>query len=288
MGYMESHDEERLMYKNITYGNSSGSYDIRDTATALQRQALAANFFFTIPGPKMIWQFGERGYDYTIDYNGRVGEKPPRWDYMNDWMRRRLYFTYASLIDLKKNQDVFRTTDYSLDLYYAMKKIRLRGSDMSVVILGNFGVSTGEIDPDFYTTGTWYEYWTGDSVTVTNVHAHIELEPGEYRLYTDKKLDAPEYVGVNEWESSEGKLKLEVFPNPASSDLNLAFEGKAGGEVNVALFDLTGKKVKDVTRVKLREGINTYRFSLDDLQPGFYFIKMENGQKTIVKKVVVQ
>ena len=29
--FMESHDEERLMFKNITYGNSSGSYNIKDT-----------------------------------------------------------------------------------------------------------------------------------------------------------------------------------------------------------------------------------------------------------------
>ncbi|MFM9776421.1 hypothetical protein ACKI1Z_43055, partial [Streptomyces galilaeus] len=31
VGYQESHDEERLMYKNINYGNTSGSYTIKDT-----------------------------------------------------------------------------------------------------------------------------------------------------------------------------------------------------------------------------------------------------------------
>jgi hypothetical protein len=287
MGYMESHDEERLMYKNITYGNSSGSYDIRDTATALQRQALAANFFFTIPGPKMIWQFGERGYDYTIDYNGRVGEKPPRWDYMNDWMRRRLYFTYASLIDLKKNQDVFRTTDYSLDLYYAMKKIRLRGSDMSVVILGNFGVSTGDIDPDFYSTGTWYEYWTGDSIEVTDVHARIELEAGEYRLYTDKKLDAPEYVGISEVSSGE-ELKMNIFPNPATSEVNLMIEGGNHEDTSIELLDITGQKVKELSGIRLQDGVTIYKVNLEGVYPGLYFVRVNNGQKSMVKKVVIQ
>jgi hypothetical protein len=29
MGYMESHDEERLMYKNLQYGNSSGGYNVK-------------------------------------------------------------------------------------------------------------------------------------------------------------------------------------------------------------------------------------------------------------------
>ena len=39
MGYMESHDEERLMYKNLQYGNSSGGYNVKTLSTALQRQA---------------------------------------------------------------------------------------------------------------------------------------------------------------------------------------------------------------------------------------------------------
>lgn len=101
IGYMESHDEERLMFKNMEYGASNGDYNIKDLTTALKRQELAANFFFTIPGPKMIWQFGERGYDVSIEYNGRVGEKPPRWEYMEDWRRKNLYYVYSSLIDLK-------------------------------------------------------------------------------------------------------------------------------------------------------------------------------------------
>ncbi len=84
IGYMESHDEERLMYKNLTYGNSSGNYNIKNLATALERIKLAGAFFFTVPGPKMIWQFGELGYDYSIEYNGRTGPKPIRWGYFLD------------------------------------------------------------------------------------------------------------------------------------------------------------------------------------------------------------
>ena len=68
MGYMESHDEERLMYKNLTYGNSSGAYQIKQLPTALKRMELAGVFFFTIPGPKMVYEFGERGFDYSINW----------------------------------------------------------------------------------------------------------------------------------------------------------------------------------------------------------------------------
>src|SRR6202008_4668428 len=66
VGYMESHDEERLMYKNLTFGNASGGYDVKNTVTALRRMEAASSLFLTIPGPKMIWEFGERGYDKSI------------------------------------------------------------------------------------------------------------------------------------------------------------------------------------------------------------------------------
>ena len=44
--------------------NSSADYNIRDLPTALDRMKLAGAFFFTLPGPKMLWQFGELGYGY--------------------------------------------------------------------------------------------------------------------------------------------------------------------------------------------------------------------------------
>ncbi|MBW8140135.1 hypothetical protein JBO09_28005, partial [Pseudomonas sp. PAMC 26818] len=53
VNYAESHDEERLQYKNEQYGNGSSGYSIKDTATGLLRDELAAAFWAMIPGPKM-------------------------------------------------------------------------------------------------------------------------------------------------------------------------------------------------------------------------------------------
>ncbi|TEB40471.1 alpha-amylase, partial [Flavobacterium circumlabens] len=39
MGYAESHDEERLMYKNIQYGASNGTYNVKTLNTALSRMS---------------------------------------------------------------------------------------------------------------------------------------------------------------------------------------------------------------------------------------------------------
>ena len=123
VAYMESHDEERLMYKAIQYGNSSGGYNIKNVGTALNRIKLAAAFYLTIPGNKMIWQFGELGYDYSIDYNGRVGNKPIKWDYYKDPERLNLYKTFQALIELKK-YNAFRSNNSLFDLTGAVKRIK--------------------------------------------------------------------------------------------------------------------------------------------------------------------
>ena len=279
VGYMESHDEERLMFKNMLYGASNGNYDIKDLSTALKRQELAANFFFTIPGPKMIWQFGERGYDVTIEFNGRVGEKPPRWEYMEDWRRKNLYYVYSSLIDLKKNEDVFSTTDFSLDVHNALKKIKLNSTDMSVVVLGNFDTEEGNINPDFQFTGTWYNYWTGDSIEVTNVNETISLQAGEYRLYTSVKLTKPALVGIDVFESNNNNNVL--YPNPVSESLTITNTENLK-EINI--YNLLGSIVYS----DLYTNGSNIRIDTQKLTPGYYFVRMETKQGEIISKKFIK
>ena len=80
--YMESHDEERVIYKALNYGNSNGNYNIKNLYTSLERLKSAGSILFLLPGPKMIWQFSEIGYDISIDYNGRLGRKPIKWNFV--------------------------------------------------------------------------------------------------------------------------------------------------------------------------------------------------------------
>ena len=296
VGYMESHDEERLMFKNITYGNSSGDYNTKDLNTALKRMELAAAFFFTIPGPKMIWQFGERGYDYTINYNPwdpnandcRLCEKPPRWDYMENWQRRHLFYVYQALIDLKISEEVFETSNYNLDVNTGLKKIRLSSPDMSVVVLGNFNVEEGEIDPEFYSTGTWYDYFTGESLNVTDVNALISLAPGEYRLYTDKDLGTPDFVGINENISEGLVIDINIYPNPATSEISLDMYLKQQSDVQIDIYDLQGRMVKNIFSGQLSGGANNLNTRISDIKQGLYFIILKAEDQTITKKLMIR
>ncbi|MDV7138061.1 alpha-amylase family glycosyl hydrolase [Maribacter sp. TH_r10] len=194
VSYMESHDEERLMYKNLLYGNSEGSYDVTDESTALGRMQTAGAFFFTVPGPKMIWQFGELGYDISIDEGGRTGNKPILWEYATEPDRFAIYETWKDLIKLKLEESIFATTDFSLNLDAAtgLKTIHLTdntatGDEINyVTIVGNFGVTSQEIVPDFQETGTWYNLLNNNEpLEVTNTTSTIALQPGEFIVFAD-------------------------------------------------------------------------------------------------------
>ena len=205
VSYMESHDEQRIMYRNLQEGRSDGDYNAKDLNTALDRMETAGAFFFTVPGPKMIWQFGELGYDVDINYNGRTGEKPIRWEYVDDPNRKALYDTWSKLIDLKHNVPIFKTTDFQFAGYNVngRKSIHLTKADATgndikyVTIIGNFGLTTQSIDPEFQETGTWYNLMDRNiPMEVTNVSSAISLSPGEFKIYGNNP-----YIDPNDLDS---------------------------------------------------------------------------------------
>ncbi|MCF8364439.1 MAG: T9SS type A sorting domain-containing protein [Bacteroidales bacterium] len=290
VGYMESHDEERLQYKNITYGRAVGNYNIQDSTIGLQRQALAAAFFFTIPGPKMIWQFGELGYDYTIDYNGRTGEKPIRWDYLSDWRREYLFHVYAALIQLKTEYEVFATDDFTLDVHNAQKSIVLRGADMNVVVVGNFGMETANVTPAWPNVGTWYEFFTQSQYDVSATNQSVSLEHGEYRIYSTEYIEKPAWLNTSLEEISGGlNSTFGAYPNPTKGEINFSILMDSPGSVNIEIYNAMGKNVAEVDGSNLNAGINELNWNAGvNLTPGIYFaiVKAENFRSSI--KFVVE
>lgn len=187
--YMESHDEERMMYKNLQYGNAAGSYNIKDLNTALKRQELCAAFFFALPGPKMIWQFGELGYDISIEQNGRTGEKPVLWNYNTQAGRLALKNAFSGLIRLKKNNSIFATSSFTYNLSGAVKYLRLQDGTNTVVVVGNFDVVTQTASIDVGAAGVWYDAVNNNNiVSLPGNTYNVSLAPGEYHILSKNIL----------------------------------------------------------------------------------------------------
>jgi hypothetical protein len=183
ISYMESHDEERIMYKNEQYGKTVENYNVRQIPVGLQRTAAAAMLFFSIPGPKMIWQFGELGYDISINYNGRLGKKPILWEYYDASDRRKLHDIFSEIFALKANNSLFSTSDYSIDFSKNFKYIVLRKDGKTAVAMANFDVFMKTHMVNFGKTGSWTEHFTKQKLTNSAESENITLQAGEYRLY---------------------------------------------------------------------------------------------------------
>lgn len=286
VSYMESHDEERLMYECITYGNTQNpAYNIKSLPLALKRMELAANFFIPVPGPKMVWMFGELGYDYSINYNSRVGEKPIRWDYQSDPGRKRLYQVYSKLNNLKTTLEMFSTSDFSLSLQDTVKRISLNHNTMKATILGNFGIRASWTNPSFQHAGWWYEYWTGDSVEISDINGRLNLKPGEYRLYTDVKLQKPDIISSvdDPADLSFEEVEIFVYPNPASEKIHVNLRGFAPGSIGLRILDLQGRQVSS-ERQYSTAGDGVISVDINNLESGIYLLELRGERQTRVTR----
>jgi len=214
------------------------------------------------------------------------------WNYYDVNDRYRLYQIYQTLIALKKEHNVFRTTDFSMDVAGETKSMHLNDADMNVTIIGNFDVLDRRIDPNFQSTGTWYDYFSGEEITVTNVNSEIVLEAGEYHIYTDKKLDTPDIVADVEKISSEinNSIQLGVFPNPAKDNATISVvSDEHFGQVSVKIFNIHGMLVRNLYSDKLVKGQNEFNWDLKNINgqkvtSGIYFstIQTKNFSKNIM------
>lgn len=292
VGYMESHDEERLMYKNLTSGNSGPGYNVKELTTALKRIELVSAFFYLIQGPKMIWEFGELGYDYSINYcpngtvnpNCRLDPKPIRWDYQQVTQRKRLYDVVRALIRVR---DEVAFQDGTMELSVASpfeKIIRIRHTDMDIVVTGNFNISSREIVPVFTRTGWWYDYLGSDSIFIDDLYTSLSFEAGEYHVWTTKKLDPGFDITTSNKEIVRSGSLL-IYPSINSGEFQIAIPDENSFDGEIEILSLAGQPAG----FKFQAADGYVDVEMDSAVTGIYIVKMVyNGQlwwgKAIVQK----
>jgi hypothetical protein len=293
MGYAESHDEERLMYKNVQYGNAAGTYNVKTLNTALSRMSAIGAVSLLIPGPKMIWHFGELGWDDSIFTcnNGTVNDasatitgdckldtKPqPQWaeNWLGDTNRNKIYYDWAKMINLKVTEPVFLGTATMANANTLSVNIKITNASLAstqlkdVLIIANFDVTAQNVATGFQYTGTWYNLMDNSTLNVTDPTATINLAPGEYRVYGNKtaNLALPDF---------EKGSSVNLYPNPVSNyfTLNIAV-------TKVQVYAISGQLLKSFDA----NGNTDFQFGVSDLKTGLYIVKAldENNKIQVMK-----
>lgn len=102
VSYLESHDEQRLAYKQDAYGIAG----VRgNKAVSMRRCGAAAAQMILTPGAHMIWQFSEMGNaeNTKTDLGNNTDPKVVNWNLLNDPDHRGLYDSYCELIRIRNN-----------------------------------------------------------------------------------------------------------------------------------------------------------------------------------------
>jgi len=291
LGYFESHDEERIMYKALQYGNNWDGYNIQELNIALSRMSAIGAMSLTIPGPKMIWHFSDLGMENSLFtcYDGSVNEpdckldtKPqPQW--ANNWLsndnRREVYDNWSRIIDLKINEDVFEgnysITSGSLTPIVYIWDDNISSSELkNVVILANFDVVDQNVTPYFPYTGTWFDLMDEFGETTLNVASTIDqitLQPGEFKIYGNQASTTLSNTIFNE-------IDLILYPNPSLDYITINKDVDL-----IEIYDVTGKILLSFDDI-----IKNQQLEINQLQTGYYIVKFYDdeyvGSRKLIKK----
>jgi 1,4-alpha-glucan branching enzyme len=271
VSYMESHDEERVMW-SIKSGSEDESY-------YLNRLKQNAAFFFLTPGAKMIWQFGEMGYDEELN-NDRLGVKPTHWEYMQDEERLEVFAVYQSLINLKTQTALLNDDNFSWGVSTEFKWLNYDNEDVKICAYGNFSKSEKTGDPHFLATGTWYDYFSGEQITVTELSSTVTLAPGSFRVFTSEPIE--NYISINptDWITKVDYQISEVliYPNPVSDHVIINTKDRG---MNINLCDLSGKVIISQT-----SDSNKAQLDIRGVESGIYLLKIETTEGMISRKII--
>ncbi|KMQ63389.1 alpha-amylase [Chryseobacterium sp. BLS98] len=299
VGYGESHDEERLMFKNLAYGASNGAYNVTNLNTALERMKTFGATFFTIPGPKMIWQFGELGYEFsinrcadgTISSGCRTDEKPVAFTlgYDTNANRKSVYDTWAKIINIRNTYPVFKSKTYSVesnnlanDPEGLITRIYVYDNTIAgvknIVVLANYTTSAQNVVPYFPYTGQWQNLMDNSVSNIASTTAPITLQPGEFRIFGN-------YAGALSTSdvNAANKLSLQIADNPVKNGLaKLIYHKARNGEISI--FDMSGKKMHSF---KLNAESGTYELKAN-YPPGTYLVHLQSETGIAIQKMIIK
>lgn len=293
--YQESHDEERLMYKNEQYGNSSGSYNVKTVATGLQRNGMAAAFWAMLPGPKMLWEFGELGFDYsinrcedgTVNDNCRTAPKPPGWGWLSDSSRLKLRNVYAMMLKLRTlYPQLALPSSFNASLMGAVKTLTAVTDSISVAMIGNFDVISANTSLTFPSTGTWYNYFTGEPYSAGSGPQSFSLAPGDFRVFVNKNLSGNVATATGDVSYSRNPFGIRVYPNPVgNNNAVVEYELPEYGKTYISVLNLVGQNLATVELGAQPAGkysltLDRLHLNVSSLAGGYYVLRIVSKRQS--------
>jgi hypothetical protein len=83
------------------------------------------------------------------------------------------------------------------------------------------------------------------------------------------------------------KFSLQIYPNPINKQCNIKYNLPREIKVNISMFDVTGRLIKEIINEKQNVGIYNKTFDMTDLPQGVYFIRLKTEKQSDTKKIIL-
>lgn len=147
------------------------------------------------------------------------------------------------------------SAQWAIEDYDGHKRIRNRWQSGDYIHVENL---TGYAQHGSVTAEAWSSHWVLESVSGSRVADPVLVDQHE----------------------------INVYPNPAVSDLHVKMKGLENTEVDVSLSDLSGKRMISRSYQVGSNGMVDEKIDIDFLKPGIYFLKVPMKGKMGVVKIV--
>jgi hypothetical protein len=154
--------------------------------------------------------------------------------------------------------------------------------------------------PNVYDNFIWSDSTTGTSITA---HDGSIIMPGQYQFWVEGSNDGGcsysdtiyvllidcdgEYVGIDEL--SDRELSLELYPNPASVDLNLVLNASAEDLRSVKIFGNLGELARTYGKADWSSNGHDGEvvIQLGDLPNGVYLLQVDHASGIVSKRLII-
>lgn len=286
IGYAESHDEERVLYK----ATKENGQVFNNLPRAHKRMSALGAVHLLVPGPKMIYHFGDLGYESSIftcnngtvnTSNCKLDTKPqPQWtgNWLQNVARKQIYDDWSHFNLLKKSEAIFSkgipTWNFSttgktrLDINYSTAA----NNELSrVIVLTNMTNAVSTTNVTFPFTGTWYNLMDNSTIQITNLSTSITIDVDGFKVFGNQPANL-----------STEKFNQEIstiYPNPTYGVFSISSEFS-----DVTIFNLAGQIIKTY------KGNFQQSTTLDvsEIPAGIYLVQFKDKNQQIINQKLVK
>ena len=257
----------------------------------------AGSLFLTVPGPKMIWQFGELGYelsiniceDGSVDGDCKLSPKTSAFELGmdKDKDRMKLYSTWSRILQIRKIEKIFNTKKFNTSFSSELKHMVLEDDDpgegiSKVIIISNFGTESKDVSGVILPDGEWFDIFRNNSKVIVSQDNRVTLYPGQFMILADKmsEIDDDEELLLS-LEKFNNDNSIIVYPNPTLGNTFFNIKNNIDPPYTIQLFNSSGQLLSKVVE-------NRYNFSINfsGLARGTYNIKVHSRGNSFSKKLI--